>query len=180
MKVRNAFRLFITRARVHPDPNRLFEQAEALYNNSKDETDLRRAASAAYYALFHYLLTAASDLTIGNANRNTPRYNLAYRSIDHARLKTVCSQLKASRLSDEIQPYEPMGGFGPITDCAKLTLNLQEERIWADYDPIKHFDAARAQQAISDARAAITAFEAASVTQREVLLTLLLFKPRQP
>jgi hypothetical protein len=47
---------------VHPDPDRLFKQADTLINSHKDETDLRRAMSAAYYGVFHFMVRAAADL----------------------------------------------------------------------------------------------------------------------
>jgi hypothetical protein len=48
MRARNASSWFILRSRVHPDTDRLLDQADALINNHTDETDLRRAVSAAY------------------------------------------------------------------------------------------------------------------------------------
>ena len=56
MLVRSVFLLFSLGKRVvHPDPDRLFEQADTLINSHKDETDLRRAMSAAYYGVFHFI-----------------------------------------------------------------------------------------------------------------------------
>lgn len=163
-----------------PDPDRLFEHADMLIDNPRGETDLRRAISAAYYALFHSILRAAADLVCGAANRATPRYNLAYRSVDHKRLKTVCEQLKASKINDKVKPYEPIGGFGDIADFAKLALILYEQRIQADYDLLRHFTVRKAQLVVIEARNAMRKFEAATAEQREAFLTLLLFEPRQP
>jgi hypothetical protein len=60
----------------------------------------------------------------------------------------------------------------------RAAVNVQEERNWADYDPMKLFTDARAKQAISDARNAIGLFEDATAEQRAACLMLLLFKPR--
>jgi uncharacterized protein (UPF0332 family) len=163
---------------VHPDSALLFEQADALYNDPKGETDLRRAISAAYYALFHYTLKAAADLICGVADRGTPRYNLVYRSIDHGSFKNLHEQIKTKQLNDKIRPYAPAGGFGLAADFIRAAVNVQEERNWADYDPMKLFTNARARQAISDARNAIKFFEDATAEQRAACLMLLLFKPR--
>jgi uncharacterized protein (UPF0332 family) len=167
---------------VHPDPERLLEQAEVLITNRNDETDLRRAVSAAYYALFHYALRAAADLTIGAPNRGTPRYSLAYCSVDHVRLKTLRDQLRGAIPQDVILPYAPPppAYFGKIVAFVRLAVNLQQERHYADYHPTAPFDDARAKQAIADARIAIKAFEGATPEERDAFLTLLLFKPRQP
>jgi uncharacterized protein (UPF0332 family) len=167
---------------VHPDPDRLLEQAEALITHHRDETDLRRAVSAAYYALLHYALRAAADLTVGTAGRGTPRYSLVYCSVDHVRLKNLRDQLRGSAPQDVILPYapQPPAYFGKVAVFARLAVNLQQERHYADYQPTARFDDARATQAVSDARVAIKAFEDATAEQREAFLTLLLFKPRQP
>jgi hypothetical protein len=170
------------RVSVNPDPDSLLKQAEMLFNHSttKDETDLRRAVSAAYYAVFHYALRAAADLMIGASSRGTPRYNIVYCSVDHGRLKTLRDQLKGTTPEKVILPFSPPGPayFGGAAVFVRLAMNLQDERHHADYHPMERFDEARAFQAISDARAAIKAFEGATVEQREAFLTLLLFKPR--
>jgi uncharacterized protein (UPF0332 family) len=167
---------------VHPDPERLLEQAETLITRHGDETDLRRAVSATYYALFHYALRAAADLMIGAASRGAPQYSLAYCSIDHARLKTLRDQMRGPAPQDVILPYAPPAPayFGKMSAFVRLTVNLQQERHYADYHPTIRFDEPRARQAVSTARIAIKAFEDSTAEQREAFLTLLLFKPRQP
>jgi hypothetical protein len=143
-----------------------------------DQTDLRRAISAAYYAVFHFVLIAAADMVVGAAGRSTPLYSLAYRSVDHSRLKTLCSQLKGSQVQAEIASYLPAGGFGEIADFARLAGNLIELRNLADYDPSRNFTLDAAQTAVSEARQAIKHFQTAKAEQQSVFLTLLLFKPR--
>jgi uncharacterized protein (UPF0332 family) len=167
---------------VHPDPHRVLDQADALITSHRDETDLRRAVSAAYYALFHYVLRAAADLTIGAASRGAPRYNLAYCSVDHVRLKNLRDQLRGPRPQDVILPYAPPppAYFGNVAVFVRLAANLQLARHYADYHPTVQFDQVRASQAVEDARIAIKAFEDSTDEQREAFLTLLLFKPRQP
>ena len=165
---------------MHPDPQLLLATAEALYTNSANETAMRRVVSTAYYAVFHHMLRAAADLAIGSANQGTFRYNLAYCSVEHKRVKTLCSHVRQRNI--HIQPYTPAGGFDEIVRFAQLVLNLHEERNLADYhpEPRAGFDDARTQQAISDAWEAIKQFKAATDEQREVFLTLLLFEPRKP
>jgi hypothetical protein len=167
---------------VHPDPGRLLEQAEILIKNHKDETDLRRAVSTAYYAVFHYALRAAADLTAGAGNRATPRYSLVYCSVDHVRLKNLRDQLRGAAPQDVILPYAPPppAYFGKVAVFARLAANLQLERHYADYHPTEYFDDARALQAVLAAQEAINTFEAATAEQRDAFLMLLLFKPRQP
>jgi hypothetical protein len=61
---------------VHPDPERLFEQADALIAGFKSETDLRRAISTAYYGVFHFILANVADAVAGVGNRSTNLYSM--------------------------------------------------------------------------------------------------------
>jgi uncharacterized protein (UPF0332 family) len=160
-----------------PDPEHLFEQADALAARPQArQTDLRRAVSAAYYGAFHFTLTAAADMVVGASNQSTARYALVYRSVDHSRLRALCSQLGGTKPQNV--PLAPSGGFGMIADFARITANLYELRNLADYDPARNFTPNGAKVAISDAREAIKWFQQGTVEQQEAFLTLLLFKPR--
>jgi hypothetical protein len=140
------------------------------------EEDWRRAISAAYSGLFHFTLTAAADLVVGADERSSARYSLVYRSVDHSRLRTLCSQLSGTKPQN--LPLVPSGGFGTIADFARIAGNLYELRNLADYDPSRNFTPDEAKLAISDARQAITWFQQGTKEQQEVFLTLLLFKSR--
>ena len=165
---------------MHPDPDRLFEQADALITGYKDETDLRRAISTAYYGVFHFILRYVADRIAGPGNRSTDLYNLVYRSIEHKALKALCDQFRGSILSKTIKPYEPIGGFGPIIDFARLTANVYEQRIFADYNPMHPFTLGGTRVAVSDAREAVKYFKGATAEQCGGFLALLLIRPRQP
>ena len=143
-----------------------------------NQTDLRRAMSAAYYGVFHFILTAAADMAIQDPSRSSVEYSLAYRSIDHKRFKALCSKLKGSRPSNDILPYAPDGSFGEVADFARLAGNLVELRNFADYDPSRDSTLDDVRTAISEARQAVEKFLKASAEQRKAFLTLLLFTPR--
>jgi hypothetical protein len=163
---------------VHPDPNRLFDHADALINNNQDETDLRRAVSAAYYGVFHFTLGALADWIVGPDNRSPDQYALVYRSVDHKVLRALCDQFRGATLNATIKPYEPAGGFGPIGDFARAVLNLYELRILADYNPTHALSHTDALGAVSSARPAVANFQAAMPEQRKAFLTLLAFRAR--
>jgi hypothetical protein len=159
-----------------PLPEHLFEQADGLTTAvDPRQTDLRRAISNAYYGLFHFALTAAADMVVGAAERATPRYTLVYRSVDHARLRTLCVQVRATNPQTALVP---VGGFERIADFARITFNLCELRSLADYDPSRLFTREEARLAVSDAREAIKMFHQGSEEQKQAFLTLLLFKQR--
>ena len=138
---RSAFRLCESmRNRVSvPDPERLFAQADFLAAQPQQE-DLRRAISTAYYGLFNFVLTAAADMVVGEEERSTSRYSLAYRSVDHKRLRDLCSQLGRTRPQNV--PLLPSGGFGPIADFARISSNLQTScATWRRRRPLAHLHA---------------------------------------
>jgi uncharacterized protein (UPF0332 family) len=160
-----------------PLPEHLFEQADRLTTAvDTRQTDLRRAISNAYYGLFHFALTAAADMVVGAAEQATPRYVLVYRSVDHTRLRALCVQIRAT--NPQNVPLVPVDGFGSIADFARITFNLYELRILADYDPARWFTLDEARLAVSDAREAIKMFQQGSEEQQQAFLTLLLFKQR--
>jgi len=139
------------------------------------QVDLRRAISAAYYALFHAVLGAAADEFVGTSKRGSKIHTLAYRSVDHKRVKDICSQLDSGKLSD----YAPPSGFTVnLLRFAAVFKSLQEERHSADYDPEYGPTAADADAEIAAARKALERFRAAPAVQRRTFLGLLLFKPR--
>jgi len=78
---------------VHPDPDRLFEQADALITGYKDETDLRRAISTAYYGVFHFILRYVADRIAGPGNRSTDLYNLKGQQRNSAAVSSHCCSL---------------------------------------------------------------------------------------
>jgi hypothetical protein len=157
----------------HPNPEEFFQQADLLAANpAASDADLRRAISAAYYGLFHFTLTAAADMVAAEPNRGTERYMLIYRSVDHSRLRSLCSEIR--KTNPQKLSLMPQGGFGTIAEFARIALNLQELRIFADYDPSKSFTTTDASLAPHEAREAIKWFQQGTPEQRESFLILLL------
>jgi hypothetical protein len=167
----------------NPDAEHLIDQAVRLARplaaGPPRQVDLRRAISAAYYAVFHMTLGAAADAVIGRARRGTPPYALAYRSIEHKSLRTICDIVRRQPPPLRYRRYLPEPTFGPdLRAFARSAIELQEERYAADYDPVDQFPASRADHAINVARAALHHWAAAPETERRSLLMLLLFPPR--
>jgi hypothetical protein len=152
----------------------LLAQADTLATGTA-QADLRRSISAAYYAVFHFILTAAADMVCGSANRSTLQYRLVYRSVDHGSLTSLCGQLT----DPQKVAIKPSSGLGRIADFVKVTTNLQRQRHQADYDPLPTFTGTEAEQAISNARQAIVWFNACDDEQRRAFLTMLLFRERK-
>ena len=164
------------------NPDHLFEQAGKLISppaGRPRQVDVRRAISAAYYAIFHATITAAVDQLIGVTSRDQSRYGLAYRSVHHAWLRDLCREIQKSTLSNKFKPYTPPSGFDPnITAFAAAVVELQEKRHSADYDVMIRMNRSDAALAIATAEAALNRFSKASEPQRLAFLSLLLFPPR--
>lgn len=160
-----------------PDPNELLRQADLLAGQTPPtQADLRRAISSAYYAVFHFCLTAAAEMVTGASAPSTERYTHVYRSIDHKVLRGLCGQLGQSQPQNVA--ITPGSGFGRLQDFARLTASLYEQRIFADYDPSRTYSDTEARVVISDARLAITWFNSCDDEQKNAFLTMLLFRQR--
>lgn len=161
----------------------LFDQADKLVvpppSGPPRQVDLRRAISSAYYGVFHFAMTALADELVGVTQRSSSRYVLVYRSIDHRTLKDICYDVTKPRPPQKYTPCLPPNGFGAdIQAFATATVELQEKRHRADYNPEPRFRTSEAKLAIGTARSAITRFGQASPEQQKAFLTLLLCPPR--
>jgi uncharacterized protein (UPF0332 family) len=164
------------------NPDHLLEQAERLISPADGlsrEVDRRRAISAAYYAVFHFILTAAADFFAGAENRRSKNYALAYRSIDHRGLRDLCLHVQKSTLPPKYRRYLPLNGFlKNIPAFATAYVELYEKRHEADYDPRARVTVSRTRLAISTARDAISRFQRSASFRQRAFLSLLLFPPR--
>jgi hypothetical protein len=123
------------------NPEHLLAQAHQLAtpptNGAPRQVDLKRAVSAAYYALFHAIVIDVADQLAGSAQRDTVQYALVYRSVAHRDVGELCRNMTKQTLPDKYKPYEPHGGFGAdLLAVASAFIDLQEKRHRADYDPL--------------------------------------------
>ncbi|MCT8999992.1 hypothetical protein [Chelativorans intermedius] len=165
------------------NPDHLLEQAERLTAppeaGAPRQADLRRAISAAYYALFHEILIEATDNMIGRKHRQEARYELAYRSVDHKSLRLLCEEIRKQKLPAKYAKYEPEGGFGPdLSAVATAFLELQEKRNIADYDPLFRVRTSDAVFAVATSRDAIQRLRGTRRARRKAFLSLVFFSPR--
>jgi hypothetical protein len=159
-----------------PVPNDLFNQAQRLIEGQSNQADLRRALSTVYYALFHFVMTNAADMVFGAEQRDTPRYQLVYRTVDHARLRSICAQAVKHIPKLALVPEK---GFGSVGNFASICLNSTQLRLSADYDPSQSFSHTTVEIAIANGRPAVQWFQTATAEQQQTFLTLLLFEPRR-
>ena len=133
------------------------------------QVQLRKAISAAYYALFHALAASNADTLLGASPRfrRLPAWTLTYRALDHGFAK--------SRMQGGLNAVAP-----PIQTFGRAFVDLQSWRHRADYDPNVEFSRADALHLIDRDEAAIVAFEAADPTERKAFAAHVLFRVRTP
>jgi hypothetical protein len=166
-----------------PNPDHLLEQADRLATPNQAgaprQVDLRRAISAAYYAVFHELMIAVADEFVGKTQRDNSRYALPYRSVDHRTLREVCENVSKSTPPAKYAPFMPASGVSnEILAIAAAVKDLQERRHSADYDPMFRASTNDVAASIQTARTAMGRFRHATNPQRKLFLTLLAFPPR--
>jgi hypothetical protein len=165
------------------NPDHLLEQADRLIApagaGAPRQADLRRAISTAYYGVFHAIATEAADSFAGRTQRQSPRYALVYRSIDHRSLRGICEDVIKPNVPAKYIHYLPAGGFGPdIVALATAVIDLQEKRHAADYDPLLRVGTAEAILAVETGRTAVGRLRHANQVRRRAFLSLVVFSPR--
>ena len=135
------------------------------------DTELRRAVSCAYYAIFHTLCRAYADVMVGphaGAQLEQELWNMAYRSIDHGPARSKCSDAASmSRFSSDIQ------------DFAARLVELQQRRHEADYDPGTTFTQSQVNQIIDDAEDALVGFNNAPPDEIRLFIAYLTSRARR-
>jgi hypothetical protein len=110
------------------------------------QANLRRAVSAAYYAIFHYLVREATCLQIGAQHAQAPFRHVLGRAYAHNVMKLACTGFGGGTLKDAIKKGLPVNALGsyvipqPIQDLAATFAELQEKRHIANYDLSERFN----------------------------------------
>lgn len=134
------------------------------------ETNLRRAVSTAYYALFHCLAECCADTLVGGpgAARNRDAWRQVYRAVQHGRARERCIGSSAlARFPVEIQNF------------AQIFADMQPLRHRADYDPDAEFSRNPVIQSINDAENAIRLFPQAPIVDRRAFAVHVLMDVRR-
>ena len=137
------------------------------------QAELRRAVSAAYYALFHTLASDCADLLVGgrSSTRTKQAWRQMYRALDHGKVKRQCAERRPKRVLARF-PQE-------IQDFADQFVRMQRERHLADYDPFEHFSRSTVFQFIEETKLAVAEFEQADRDDRRAFAVFVLFDLRR-
>ena len=148
----------------------LLDIARRLAEGSPTQTDLRRAVSSVYYAMFHAICQSNADTLVGNdpQGRDPLARLQAYRALEHGYARRRCHQILSSgRFSP---PIQRLAGFVAV---------IQDLRHRADYDPDAIFYQPEVLAIIAEADNYITAFHTAPARERRAFAVYILMRDRQ-
>jgi len=156
----------------------LLEQAQHLVKRERGrpkQASLRRAVSAAYYALFHLLLEEAVLQSVpGSLAAWRP---VSARAINHGDLKKVSAWFISGSLPVPLELTHPLSA--EIRLVALVCSQLQQLRHEADYDTTARFTRSQAQQLVRRAEQAFAAWQRIrSTDEAKAFLLLLLVTDR--
>ena len=119
---------------LHAD---LLEQARHLATKEQrrpSQASLRRAISAAYYALFHRLVDEATRMMISRGNRDSLRQCLS-RAFHHSDMKDVCKSFASNQAPKKFSSaFDGLSLQPQLVSIARAFVDLQEARHQADYN----------------------------------------------
>ena len=130
---------------MHED---LFAQAEILAKldaKKPKQANLRRAVSAAYYAVFHYLVDEACRVQFGTQHAQAPFRHVLGRAFAHSTMKLACNSFGGGNLKETVikgLPRDAHGNYAipeTIQYLAYTFVELQQKRQVADYDRSERF-----------------------------------------
>ena len=160
----------------------LLAQADHLASKERKrpkQASLRRAVSAAYYALFHLLIDDAVHFLVAGKQRDGLRRQLA-RAFEHGQMKQAARAFVAPSPSGN--PWRSTLATAPsasLIAVAEAFIALQEQRHEADYDLSRTFTRSQVQARISRARAAFASWSLVRGTEEaDAFLLALLVRGR--
>ena len=133
------------------------------------QAELRRAVSAAYYALFHALALCCADRLAGStkAVRSEAAWIQTYRALEHGHARNQCNDPSAmSAFPSEIQ------------DFGRRFVFMQRQRQQVDYSPNARYSRLWVMQAVGETEDAITALEGAPGADRRAFALHVLLRRR--
>ena len=134
------------------------------------QTELRRAVSCAYYAMFHALASCCADTMIGAtpSRRSNQAWRQVYRALEHGRSKQQCSNMRMMRLFPTA-----------IQNFGEHFILMQRLRQSADYDPLVEFHRSQIKQLVEETGDTIRQFESVDTTDRRAFSAYVLFTVRR-
>jgi uncharacterized protein (UPF0332 family) len=142
----------------------------AATNGKPRQSNLHRATSTAYYAIFHTLAKSCADLLVGTngSQHSKPAWRQIYRSLAHTSARDACNNTKT-------MPKFPQ----EIQDFANMFVNMQAKRHDADYNPFHKTTKSEVITDINAVEVAIADFVSTDLKDRRAFCVWVLFKERR-
>ena len=133
------------------------------------QTDLCRAVSSAYYAMFHTLARCGADLLAGATRpaRSQPAWAQTYRALEHGHALNQC------RNRAVVDRFPPL-----IQEFARHFVVTQRYRHHADYAPTTNFVRSWVMALIEQTEQVINQFNNVPVRDRRAFAIYVLFRMR--
>jgi uncharacterized protein (UPF0332 family) len=160
---------------LHAD---LLAQAQHLVRREPrrpKQASLRRGISAAYYALFHLLVSEGARVLASGTQVQGMR-RLLSRAFQHSEMSDVCRAFANANLPAKITgPIGPVVISGQLQAVATAFVDLQQARHEADYDIGATITRSGAQAHIAQVSQAFAAWQAVRNTPEARLFLVALF-----
>ena len=133
------------------------------------QTELRRALSAAYHAMFHTLASFCANQLAGSTpvRRRSPAWVQAYRALEHGRARDrLMNSSGMSQFPDEYR------------DFGQQFVNMQDVRHSADYDPTARFLRLHVNQVIEETSRKMDLFNTVPNAEKRAFALYVLLRSR--
>ncbi len=148
----------------------LMDIARRLAEGNPTQTDLRRAVSSVYYALFHAICQSNADTLVGDdpISHDQLSWRQTYRALEHGYARQRCILARRN-------PRFTL----PIQTLADHFVTAQGHRHQADYDPDTSFDRQEVLASVAQAEDIIRDFHTVPAQERRAFAVYVLMRERQ-
>lgn len=146
---------------MHDDLLQQARHLAGLDSGRPKQANLRRAVSAAYYAIFHLLVDQSCRLAVGTQHAQRDYRQVLGRAFSHSAMKSACSSFSGGTLKSSVQQGLP-DSFQiptPVSLIASVFVALQSARHRADYDLAHQFSRKDVYWQIEQVESAIDKFQ---------------------
>ena len=143
-------------------PAQLLAQARHLATMDKtrpSQANLRRAISATYYGLFHFLIAESTGLLIGTTAERLDLRQMTSRAFQHRTMFEASVAFSGGTMPQSLRAYPSVGPVPTeVKDIADWFSWCQGQRHKADYDLAARFERAEVIKLADEVEQAIAAF----------------------